>query len=781
MKKPYKLDYKGLKKIYSPRHFKLRIDNNTIENHSIIGQERAVKAMEFGLNVKAPKYNMFLCGIKGTGKTSYCMAKVMEKAKKEKTPNDWCYVYNFKYSDEPKAISLPSGMGREFQGDIELLIMDLLGEISKRILSEEDENNKNDIINTYKEKRNKLLSSLSKFGNSLDFEIESTSSGLLFTPVKDGKRLDDEGFDSLADEEKERYEENAEKLQSKAITILKKIKYLEKEVKKKLLDFQKMIGHYIVRPKIEDLIKKYQDYNSIVEHLQDMEEDLANNIIELEAIAEEGHIKNIELKELAPRYYVNLVVDNSKNKGAPVITESNPTYNNLIGLIEYENEKGTLRTDFTMIKGGSLHRANGGYLIIQADQLLKTEYSWSTLKRILNTGEIKIESLRHQLGVTDIATLNPQSIPISFKVILIGNPYIYRLLSTYDEDFDKLFKIKVDFDTVMENNFENQKAVARFIHCFCKTQGLMEFSSDAVVKILELSNRIAGSQKKLSTRFNKIAEIITEADAWAEIDGESTIKGEHVEKAMKERKFRYSKVEENLNELYIDGKIIIDVKGKVVGKVNGLSVMDLGDYIFGKPSVITVSSYAGTKGVINIEREVEMSGNIHNKGVMILEGYLNENFCKENPLNITSTICFEQSYSGVDGDSASSTELYGILSSIGEIPIKQGIGVTGSINQKGEIQPVGSITEKVEGFFSICKHLGFTGEQGVIIPIQNVKDLVLCDEVIKGVKEEKFHIYPISTIEEGIKILTDKDFKEVFNIVKGRLEEYISNKKEKEE
>ncbi len=778
MKKPYKLNYKELKKTYNPKDLRIKVNDTMRENYNIIGQERAVRAMEFGLNVKNSKYNMFLCGIKGTGKTSYSISKIKERAKLEKTPDDWCYVYNFSKPHEPKAISLPGGMGKELQEDMEFLIIDLLGEISKKLLSEDYEKNKNDIINSFKDRGNELMETLSIYSKDLGFETENTSAGLLFIPIKDGEKLDDDTFEALDNEEKGEYEKNAEKIQSKAITTLKKMKLLENEAKKKIIDFQKMIGHYIVSPKIKELVTKYENYDSLVEHLQEVEEDIANNIIELEAMTEQEQIKSMNLKEVAPRYYVNLVVDNSETKGTPVIIEYNPTYNNLMGLIEYENEKGTLKTDFTMIKGGSLHSANGGYLIIKADQLLKTEYSWTTLKRVLNMGKVKIESLRHQLGVTDITTLRPQPIPINFKVIMIGSPDIYRLLLTYDEEFRRLFKIKVDFDTEMENNIENQREIVQFIYSFCKNEGLKYFSSNAIIKIIELSNKIAGSQNKLSTRFDKITEIILEAHTWAEVDGKEIVKAKYVEKAIEERKYRHSKGEEKLDELYKDGKIVIDVKGTKIGRVNGLSVIDLGDYVFGKPSVITVSSYAGTKGVINIEREAEMSGNIHDKGVMILEGYLNEKFCKEKPLNISSTICFEQSYNGVDGDSASSTELYGILSSIGEIPLKQCIGVTGSINQKGEIQPVGGITEKIEGFYNICKYLGLTEDQGVIIPIQNISDLVLCDEVIKAVKEDKFHIYPISTIEEGMKILTDRDFEEIFNTVSNSLEEYRRNQKE---
>lgn len=772
MKSYKKLSYKELKKFYNPREFKFKTTKELKGLYGIIGQERAVKAMEFGLDVKNSKYNIFVSGIKGTGKTSYCISTITERALQEETPDDWCYVYNFKEPDKPKAINLPAGMGKEFREDMEFLIRDLLTEVPKTFISEDYEKNKNDIIKKFQEEKTDLLEILSNYARELGFEIKNASAGLIFVPLKDGNKLSDEEYNLLEESEKEKYEEKAEKLQMKAIEILKKIKMLEKEAKKKLKDFEKMTAHFVVKPITEVLFEKYKKYDKVICYIKEVEEDIVENIADFELLAEEELGSNINIKEIAPRYYVNLFVDNSGLKGAPVVIEFNPTYNNLAGLVEYENEKGTLRTDFTMIKSGAIHRANGGYLILQADQLLREPYAWTFLKRILNTGEIRIESLRHLLGITSIATLNPEAIPVNLKVVLIGSPYIYSLLYSYDEDFHKLFKIKVDFDSVMDNNHENIMKMAYFICSYCQSEGLKHFDKFGVLKVLEYSNRLAGSQKKLSTRFNKIIEILIEAETFSNYDGSKLITAKHVEKAIKEKKYRVNRIEERIDELYKDGKIIIDIKGKQVGRINGLAVIDMGDYTFGKPSVITVSTYAGSKGIINIEREVELSGNIHDKGVMILEGFLNENFCKNEPLNITTKICFEQSYNGVDGDSASSTELYAILSSIGDIPLKQYIAVTGSVNQKGEIQPVGGVTEKVEGFYNICKRLGLTGEQGVMIPVQNVDDLVLDDEVIEAVREGKFHIYAVATIKEGIEILTDKKYEEVRQIVQNKLKEY---------
>ncbi|SHJ84633.1 Lon protease family protein [Paramaledivibacter caminithermalis] len=775
-----RLSYYELKKIYHSSHFKFTTTDSLKAFDGIVGQERAVKALEFGLDVKNSKYNIYISGIKGTGKTTYCISKVKEKAKKEEKKYDWCYVNNFKESDRPKRIKLPAGMGKMFREDMEYFVRDLIAEVTKTFISEDYQKRKNDILKKYQVEKKQLLDFLIQYSKELGFEISNVSTGLIFEPIKDGKKISDEEFDNLNSEEKKDYEKKAEDIQLKALEIMRKVKLLEKEAKKKLYDFQKMTAHFILKPSIEAFIDKYKDFDSVVQYIKEVEEDVIENVSDFQLIAEADIENNNDIKDFAPRYYVNIIVDNSETQGAPVVIETNPTFSNLVGVIEYESENSSLKTDFTLIKAGDIHKANGGYLIIDALELLRNPHSWLALKRALYTREIKIESLRHQLGITDITTLKPEPIPINIKVILIGNPHVYNLLYQYDEDFHKLFKIKVDFDCTMENRIENQYKMACFIKSFSEKENLRHLTKEAVFKVLEYSNKIAGSQNKLSTRFSKITEILIEADTWAGYDKNKYITDRHVKRAIKEKRKRRNKVEDRIDDLYRDGKIIIDVKGTKIGKINGLSVLNTGDYIFGRPMVITVSSYAGTKGIINIEREVELSGNIHDKGVMILEGYINEKFCKNKPLSITSKICFEQSYNGVDGDSASSTELYGILSSIGDIPIRQDIAVTGSVNQKGEIQPVGGITEKVEGFYNICKCLGMTGSQGVIIPYQNKEDLVLEDEIIEAVRNRQFHIYAISTIEEGMEILTGKNFETISNMIEKKLESYsqISSKDE---
>jgi lon-related putative ATP-dependent protease len=454
------------------------------------------------------------------------------------------------------------------------------------------------------------------------------------------------------------------------------------------------------------------------------------------------------------KYKVNLIIDNSEVKGAPVIVDFNPSYYNLIGRIEYETDHGSMITDYTMIKPGLLHQANGGYLILQADDILRNAHSWEALKRALRTKKITIENMQEHLGLAAVSTLRPEAISLNIKVLMVGSSELYHLLLQYDEDFKKLFKIKADFDEEMEKNTDNVLKYARFIASFCKREAALSFDKTAVSRVVHYSSRLVDDRSKLSTRFNDIVEILAESSVWAAIEGSCYVNEKHVDKAIKEKEFRSNKYDEKLLKLLEEGTIMIDVTGKVVGQINGLSVLDLGDYAFGKPSRITATTYIGKSGIVNIEREIEMSGTSHSKGVMILSGYIGQKYAQEMPLALTASICFEQLYSGVDGDSASSTELYAILSSLSELPINQGIAVTGSVNQKGEIQPIGGVNQKIEGFFEVCRQKGLTGRQGVMIPHQNVKNLVLKDEVLSAIKEGLFHIYAIKTIDEGIEILT---------------------------
>ncbi|QZY53580.1 Lon protease family protein [Crassaminicella profunda] len=772
MSKYKELSYKQLKKIYNSNHFKFKSTEELASAEGIIGQDRAAKAMEFGLRVKNSKYNIFVVGIKGTGKKSYAKKIVEKNAKTENIPDDWCYVYNFDEPSRPISLNVPPGMGKIFCEDMDELVDELLEDIPKAFADEAYEREKTEVIKKYQEERNDLLEELTEYCLENGFAIKNTNKGFALSPLIDGKAIGDKEYEELDEEQKKEIEKRAEDVEIKALELLRKIKTIEYKAKRKIAQLDSELARETIKPFMDTLLDKYKDHEKAIKYLKNVGEDITENIYDFDRGEDEQ--ENILEESFLKKYKVNLFVDNSSNLGAPVIMEYNPNYQSLTGKIEYENEQGSLKTDFTMIKPGAIHKANGGYLILQAKPVLTNIKSWDTLKMVIETGEVKVEGLRTNLGIVDIASLKPESIPVNLKVILIGNPYIYNLLYHYDEDFEKLFKIKVDFDSVMDAALENEIKMTHFISFFCNKEGLKHLDVSGVTKLLEYSHRIAGNQKKLTTRFNKLVEVLIEADAWANMDQSTLIQERHVKKAYIEKIYRNNKIEERIEEMYKNGKILFDLKGKKVGRIHGLAVIDLGDYSFGKPSVITATTFAGNKGVVNIEREVDMSGSIHNKGVMILEGYLSEKFAQEHSLSLTGKICFEQNYSGIDGDSASSTELYALLSSLSEIPISQYIAVTGSVNQKGEIQPVGGVTEKIEGFFSLCKYYGLTGDQGIMMPYQNVEDLVLCDEVVDAVKEGKFHIYSISTIEEGMEILTNQPFKKVCEGVRRKLAKYMN-------
>lgn len=756
-----KLKAEQLKKTYDYSDFEFETTEEIPPLEGIIGQERATRAMEFGLKVEKQGYNIYVAGLNGTGRNSYARSIVGRLAKDKPVPQDWCYVYNFEDPDRPLAISMPPGVGSQLKEDMEGLISQLKTAIPKVFSGEEYNKKRAKILQQYQEKISVLMDELNKTAKEFGFEFKRNVNGFVSIPLVDGKPMSEEEYRKLDEEALKEIEEKNEQLQMKAVEIFNRIKEMEQMAQSTLKELDAEIGMNAVGYLIKQMKAKYEEYNcaEILEYLDRVQRDIIENVEDFKEKEDEAPL-NIPWLARARKadntfkYTINLLVDSSKLEHAPVIIESNPTYYNLIGKVEYENQLGVLTTNFTKIKPGALHKANGGYLIIQARDILTNPYSWEALKRALKTGEVAIENIAEQVGLIATSSLRPRPIPLDLKVIVIGSYEIYRLLYQLDDDFKKLFKIKADFDIEMDKDREHLHKIASFVSRHCNEQNLRHFHKSALAKIVEYSSRLAESQEKLSTRFNEMVEIIYEADAWASIDGAEHVTAEHVTRAIKEKVYRSNKYEKKIQEYIKEGTILIDTEGAVVGQVNGLSVLDIGEYSFGRPSRITAVTYAGRKGIINIEREVKMSGSIHDKGVLILSGYLGKRFAQKSPLSLTASIAFEQSYGGVDGDSASSTELYAILSSLSEIPIKQNLAVTGSVNQRGEIQPIGGVNQKIEGFYRVCKEKGLTGDQGVLIPHQNVKNLMLEDEVIEAVKEGKFHIYPVKTIEEGIEILT---------------------------
>lgn len=757
MVKKYLVPLERLKKECEPNIFNYDTTDKLLVSGELIGQERAMEALKYGLSIPRKGYNIFVTGLTGTGRNSYSYLVANEYANKREAAKDWCYIYNFKKPKSPKAISMDAGQGKVFKYDVEKTIRNIGVEIPQSLTSKEYENSRNLIYTSHQKRAQEILNELNNLAKEFSFIFKQTERGILSIPLKEGKPMTDDELDDLSEEEIEELMKISNELNQKAFDYVKRVKEVERELVKEIKKLNEKNIMQVLSNHIDSIIEKYQDNDAVCEYLEDMRIDIVKNYEMFTRESENVQIEELVLSgikkdDFMKRYKVNLFIDNSGKSNSPVIREMNPTYYNLFGKVEYVNELGGLKTDHTKIRPGSLHEANGGYIIIQAKDILQSSQAWEGLKRAIITEEIKVENIT---GLNIISeTLRPEPIPLNIKVIIIGDYYIYQLLYNYDDDFRKLFKIKADFDIEMDRNEENIKKVGSFVSYQCKEENLKPFDKTALARIIEQSSRMAEHQQKLTARFSELVEILYESDIWANRRNKDVVTKEDVEMAIMQRNYMNNTYEEKLIELIEDGTILIDIKGKNIGEINGLSVIDSGQYMFGRPSKITVNTFAGKDGIINIEREVEQSGNIYDKGVLILSGYLGEKYAKNIPLSLTASITFEQSYSGIDGDSASSTELYALLSSLADKPVKQSIAVTGSVNQKGIIQPIGGVNEKIEGFYKVCKLKGLTGEEGVIIPYQNVKNLMLDDEVIEAIKLGQFKIYAVETIDQGIEILT---------------------------
>ncbi|NLC07306.1 MAG: AAA family ATPase, partial [Syntrophomonadaceae bacterium] len=738
--------------------FEFETTEQVLPLHDFMGQERAKRAIEFGLQIESHGYNIFITGPGGSGKTSFARKVINEFAANKPQPNDWLYVYHFKQREKPRALCLPPGWGSKLKNSMSSFIEELKKEIPRVFGGEEYEKLKGKILEKFYAQTNEIYQELEEFARGEDFAITKTSNGLASVPLINGQPVSEEEYENQPDEIKESIKERNRRVQEKMNESMWRYKELERHTKNRISKLEQEVAHETIGPLINEIKSEFEHFPEVVEYLEEVENDLVENLdifFEKEESQNPAAIfKRLARQNIFYRYQINLLVDNSELKGAPVIEEKNPTFGNLFGTIEYEGEFGVLSTDFTKIKKGAIHQANGGYLILQAADVLKSGIIWDTLKRILRNREVVIESVFRNLNLGGAVTLDPQPIPINVKVILIGEPYLYHLLYTYDEDFRKLFKIKADFDTEIDRTREYMEKYSSFISQACYRDNLKHFDRTAVARVIEYSSRLAEDQNKLSTLFNQIGEIVIEAATWATIKDSEFVTAEHVDMAIKEKNYRSNRLELKIQELIKEGTLMIDVEGMVVGQVNGLAVYSLGDHTFGKPSRITAKTFMGGRGVINIERESRMSGQIHDKGVLILSGYLGGQYAQDKPLALSASLTFEQLYGGIEGDSASSAELFALLSSLSGLPIDQGIAVTGSVNQRGEIQPVGGINYKIEGFFRVCRERGLNGRQGVIIPKQNLRNLMLDDEVVQAISEGKFHIWAINHVDQGIEILT---------------------------
>ena len=759
MKNKNELDYKDLKLSFNTKLFNFETTEELEPLPSGIGQERGIKALEFGLQVDVKGYNLYLEGPSGVGKTSYTKNYLDKIATKKKTPSDWCYIYNFDVPNEPIAVELPAGQGKEFKESMDGFIKEIRKDIKKTFNNDDFEKEKALIKQEFEAKRSALLDKLNEDASKYNFQVKAAENGIYMMPIVNGKTVEEEEFEKLDDSLKQEYEEKSVLVQEQIMNAIGQIKEIERQSDKKISEWQSNIALLTVNVHINFLKSKYKRNKKINKFLNDVKQDVLKNIPtflddETKNNTQQQPAPNNKKSDPCLNYRVNLFVDNSSREGAPVIMDSNYSYHNIFGSLEYENYYGALKTDHTMLKPGLMQQANGGYIIFQAKDLLSNPICYETLKKALRVKELSIENSADQRSSMVLISLKPEPIPLNLKVILIGNSDIYQTLLAMDSDFRKLFKIKVEFEDDAVINEENVNKLARVIHSFCSREELPHLTKEAMGKLVEYASKLAGSHKKVSTRFDDLMQVVGEAGTWAKLSRSKVVTPNFIDKALTERIERVKKYDSKYLEMIKQNTLLINTSGFEVGQLNGLTILSIGDYSFGKPAKITVNTYTGKNGIVNIEREVEISGPSHSKGVLILSGYLGEMFAQDIPLCLTASICFEQLYNGVDGDSASSTELYGLLSSLSGIPINQAIAVTGSVNQKGQIQPIGGVNEKVEGFFQICKERGLDGSHGVMIPIQNVDNLQLPDEIVEAVKNKLFHIYAISNVEEGIEVLT---------------------------
>ncbi len=756
--KRYELSTKQIFSPCDPAKFKFKTTEEIKCSNKIIDQSRAVRAIRMGLGIRKPGFNIYVAGMEGTGKTSVIKSFLQQTANKIETPDDWCYVHNFEREQYPIAINLPAGEGKKFKREMENLVEQLTLDVREALQSEEYENNVNARMYEGTEQKNQLYTELEGIAHEMGFSLKSSRMGIITVPMKDGKTLSEKEYKLLPEKERSDIEKRRGELEPRVMEFARAVRIIDQETRSVVEEMQNELGNYVIDLSMESMLKKYKKSKRVLEYLNNVKENFLNSILEfIEQEEEREKEEHVEMRrEVRPflEYEVNVYVDNSKQSGAPVVIENNPTYYNLFGKIEKKIEYGIYITDLSNIKAGSINRANQGFLVINAMDLFKNPLVWDTLKRMLRNRMSFIEDMGENYGLLPTSGLSPESIPLDVKVVLVGTDDIYHLLFRYDEEFKKIFKVKADFDYRMPRNARTIQGYVSFIATRSHLEKLKHFDPSGVAAIVELSSRLVDSQKHMSSSFGEIKDVIIESDFIAREKRARYIRRDHVEQAVKERFKRSDMINEHILQNMLEDNILISTNENEVGQANGLAVYGLGDISFGKPSRITSKVFRGKPGVINIEREADMSGATHTKGVHILSALFQSKFSLKVPLGLSATICFEQNYGGIDGDSASSTEFYVISSAMSGIPLKQSIAITGSINQNGEIQPIGGVNEKIEGFFEVCQSRKLTGDQGVIIPHQNIPNLMLNQEVRDAVESGLFHIYAVKTVDEGLEILT---------------------------
>ncbi|MBI3744012.1 MAG: AAA family ATPase [Chloroflexi bacterium] len=735
-----------------------------------IGQERAISAIEFGLGVNQPGYNIYVAGMPGTGRSTIIKAHLEEVVRQKQErgdapkPKDWCYIFNFADPDRPKIIGLPAGLGRQFKQGLEALYEHLRQSVAQAFSGEEYGNQRKAIGERNQEAQRLLFQQLDQEARKLGLIVQFSPMGVVVAPMKDGRAATQEEFQALPERTREQVEQRREAVLKRVETMLEQARAMDLQARLALVELDKRVAEFATKGPFDNAAKAFAEQADITEFLKELHTFAVEHIAIFRPLQEEpgqdnaDGVRLLRERQMIQPFVVNVFVDNSHSGGPPIVLENNPTFSNLFGKIDRRFVMGAYVTDHTMLKAGAVHRANGGYLVVPMRQVLMNPLSWEALKRAIKDQRARPEDPTEVMGLVAPQTLRPEPMPLDIKVVATGDTTIYNLLAAYDEDFWQTFKVKADFDYQITRTPEHLNAYANYICRSCDDNNLLHFDPPAVAKVIEYAARTVDDQRKLSTRFGYVRDLLIEADFCARKDGATVVAARHVEKALEQKVFRSNLIAERITELIADGTFMVDVSGAVAGQVNGLAVYDVGDFAFGRPSRITARTFLGRGGVINIEREAKMSGRTHDKGVLILSGFLGSTYAQEQPLSVTASIAFEQSYEGIDGDSASSTEIYAILSSLSDVPIKQNIAVTGSVNQKGEVQAIGGVNQKIEGYYDVCRAIGLTGDQGVMIPKQNVQNLMLREDVVQAVAAGRFHIYSVGSIAEGLEILTGVEF-----------------------
>ena len=750
---------------YDPAEFDFETTKELADLDGTVGQPRAVAAVEFAAGIARDGYNVFALGVSGTGKHSLVRLYLERHATTRPVPPDLCYVHNFVDPSEPRLLQLPPGKGAEFRRDMIALADHLHAGLTSAFESEEYQTQLQVIEEEFKERPREELGDIEERAKAEGLVLLRSPVGMAFAPTRDGEVLSGDEFRSLPEEEQKELEAKVERFQEEAQQALHQMPSWEREHQERVQELEREVTELALTNLLDEVNKKYHDVPQVLSHIESVRLDvieLGRELVEPESPSPAATMgmqgsKQQTKKASLSRYHVNLIVDNRGVSGAPVVYEDNPTYDNLVGRIEHSAHFGALTTDFSHIKAGTLHRANGGYLMVDAHKLLQAPYAWDALKRSLQARRLRIEPLGQSLSLMSTVSLEPEPLELNVQVVLLGEPLLYYMLSSHDPDFEELFKVASDFAELMDATEENVSGYVRLLAMLARNDSLKTFDRTAVARLLEHSTRLDGDRDKLTARIGAVHDVLREADYWAVAAGEDVVNAGHVQQAIDAQIHRADRMRESVHEQIERGTIMIDVAGSRIGQINGLAVTSLGNFAFGRPSRLTARVRMGQGNVVDIEREVELGGPIHSKGVLILAAYLGAHYAPDYPLSLSASLVFEQSYSGVDGDSASAAELFALLSAIAEVPIRQDIAVTGSVNQHGEIQPIGGANEKIEGFFDVCQAKGLSGSQGVIIPATNVRHLMLRKDVVEAVSTGRFHVFPIETIDEGIELLTGRE------------------------